>query len=71
MNKEYVESSMITSIGYDSNCSTLEIEFKRGGAVWDYFDIPESLWYEFNGSDSKGKYFLRVIKNQYTESRVG
>ena len=71
MNKEYVESSMITSIGYDSNCSTLEIEFKRSGAVWDYFDIPESLWYEFNGSDSKGKYFLRTIKNQYTESRVG
>ncbi len=70
MNREYIESSMITSIGYDPNCSILEVEFKSG-AVWQYFDYPEFLWYEFRNSESKGKFFHREIKNQYSENRVG
>lgn len=71
MSREYVQSSIITSIGYDSSTSTLEIEFKKGGAIWQYFDVPENRYYEMMGSDSKGKYFLANIKNQYTELRVG
>jgi len=70
MDRKNIESSMIRSIGYDANNSTLEIEF-NSGAVWQYFDFPESLWYEFESSDSQGKFFHREIKNQYSESRVG
>lgn len=70
MERQFVESSMIKSIGYDSNASTLEIEF-NSGPVWQYFDFQESLWYEFESSESKGKFFHREIKNQYSESRVG
>jgi len=70
MDRKNIESSMIRSIGYDANISTLEIEF-NSGAVWQYFDFPESLWYEFEASDSQGKFFHREIKNQYSESRVG
>ena len=47
MEREYVESSMITSIGYDPNTSILEIEFKSDGTIWQYYDFPENLWYEF------------------------
>ena len=70
MERTFVESSMMKSIGYDSNNSILEIEF-NSGAIWQYYDFPESLWYEFNSTDSKGKFFHREIKNQFTESRVG
>jgi len=70
MERQFVESSMIKSIGYDAQSSTLEIEF-NSGAVWQYFDFPESLWYEFESSESKGKFFHGQIKNQYRESRVG
>lgn len=70
MDRKNVESSMIRSIGYDVNNSTLEIEF-NSGAVWQYFDFPESSWYEFEAAESQGKFFLREIKNQYSESRVG
>ena len=70
MEKQFIESSMIKSICYDVSSSTLEIEFSSG-QVWQYFDFPESLWYEFENSESKGKFFHREIKNQYGESRVG
>lgn len=30
MDRQYVDSTMITSIGYDPTTSTLEVEFKRG-----------------------------------------
>ncbi len=70
MDRKNIESSMIHSIGYDSANSTLEIEF-NSGAIWQYFDFPESSWYEFDAADSQGKFFHREIKNQYPESRVG
>ena len=69
MERENVESSMIRSIGYDTNSATLEIEF-NSGPVWQYSDFPESLWYNFKGAESKGKFFHREIKNQYPESQV-
>ncbi|MBU3946965.1 MAG: KTSC domain-containing protein [Proteobacteria bacterium] len=70
MDRKDIESSMLRSIGYDPDSSTLLLEFNNG-AVWQYFDFPESLWYEFESAESKGKFFLREIKNQYPESRVG
>jgi hypothetical protein len=70
MDRKCIESSMILSIGYDASTATLEIEF-NSGAVWQYFDFPESVWYEFEASDSQGKFFHREIKNQYVESQVG
>tara|TARA_R110001583_G_scaffold42735_2_gene135879 strand:- start:29133 stop:29342 length:210 start_codon:yes stop_codon:yes gene_type:complete len=69
MDRKSIESSMIRSIGHDADNSILEIEF-NSGAIWQYFDFPEAVWYEFEGTDSQGKFFHREIKNQYSESRV-
>ncbi|PKP29955.1 MAG: KTSC domain-containing protein [Bacteroidetes bacterium HGW-Bacteroidetes-17] len=68
MEREYVESSMIRSFGFE--ISTLEIEFKSG-AIWQYFDVPESVYYEMKVASSCGKFFLSNIKGQYSESQVG
>ena len=70
MNREYVESSMISSFGFDSSTSTLEVEFKNG-AIWQYFDVPESTFYEMQSAGSCGKFFNANIKDQYAESQVG
>ncbi|MCF6267006.1 MAG: KTSC domain-containing protein [Desulfuromusa sp.] len=70
MNRTIIESSMIRSIGHDADNATLEVEF-NSGAIWQYYDFPESIWYEFEGAGSKGKFFHREIKNQYSESQVG
>jgi len=70
MDRIDVDSKMLSSIGFEPDTSTLELEFKNG-AVWQYFDFPESLWYEFETAESKGKFFHAEIKNQYSESQVG
>ncbi|MCL2764548.1 MAG: KTSC domain-containing protein [Treponema sp.] len=70
MEKEYVTSSNLRSIGYDKNTSILEIEF-NSGATWQYFDFPETKWHEFKLTDSFGRYFNREIRGSYRESRVG
>ena len=42
MEREYVDSSMIRSIGYDSYLCILEVEFNND-AVWRYHYLPEYL----------------------------
>jgi len=70
MNRESVQSSMITSLGYEPDTSTLEIEFSSTGAVWQYYEVPENVYHEML-SGSLGQYFHANIKGQYTESPVG
>jgi len=70
MDRRNISSSMIRSIGYDASSSTLEIEFNNG-VVWQYYDFPESNWYEFDGAESQGKYFHAAIKGVFREAQVG
>lgn len=70
MNRDSVSSSMMASIGYDASSSILEIEF-NGGAVWQYFDVPENVYYDMLNSGSLGKFYNANIKKQYSESQVG
>ena len=70
MDRQNVDSSLATSVGFDSETSTLEIEFKKNGEVWQYYDVPEHVFNEMI-SGSVGKYFLSTIKGQYRENRIG
>lgn len=70
MDRKNISSSMIRSIGYDFETSTLEIEF-NSGPVWQYYDFPESSWYEFESTSSQGKYFHASIKGNFRENQVG
>ncbi len=71
MDRKTVNSSMITSIGYDSSSGTLEVEFTKLGAIWQYFDFPENKWSEFEYAESHGKYFLNYVKDHFRGTRVG
>ncbi len=73
MERTSSNSSMISGIAYDQSTATLEIEFRKGGAVWQYYDFPEHLWSEFEYAESHGKYFNENIKEQYKDrsGRVG
>lgn len=71
MDRQFVTSSMMVSIGYDASQGVLEIEFKSDGSIWQYYDFPESMWNDFQFCDSHGKYWHASIKNAFHESKVG
>ena len=61
MNRTPVSSSHLTSVGYDQNTLTLEIEFKDG-SVYQYFDVPEMVHQQLMQADSKGTFLQANIK---------
>ena len=64
-----VDSSNIASIGYDPGSQTLQVEF-QGGSVYQYFDVPESVFQEFLSASSKGRFFHANIKGSFRYARV-
>lgn len=64
MQHKNVSSSDIQSVGYDAASSTLEIKFHSGG-LYEYFDVPESMWRALMDAISHGKYFHAHIKERY------
>jgi hypothetical protein len=64
-----VESSAISSIGYDSEASELYVRF-RGGEAYTYRGVPEAEWLALCEAESKGAFVNRTIKPQY-EVREG
>jgi KTSC domain len=69
MNRTPVSSSSIASVGYDSDSSTLEIEFNNG-SIYQYFDVSENVFNELLGSASVGGYLASNVKGVYRFSRV-
>lgn len=69
MYRDAVSSSNIMSAGYDSASETMEIEFK-GGAVYQYYNVSEHLYQQFELAPSKGQFFNIYIKNVLPFSRV-
>lgn len=69
MQRTSVSSSNIASIGYDNQSSTLEIEFLNG-SIYQYFDVPESVYNELMQAASLGSYLNSYIKGNYRFSRV-
>ena len=66
---QFVDSSNIERIGYDSNSSTLRIEFKSN-RTYDYSNVPENIFNEFRDASSVGSYHNRNIKNLYSYTEI-
>jgi hypothetical protein len=62
MPRQPVRSSNIASIGYDSGSSTLEVEFVTG-AVYQYYNVPKSVYEGLMNAKSHGSYFARYVKD--------
>ena len=69
MTRTPVDSSNITSIGYDEASNTFEIEF-HSGAVYQYFDVPLNVYQGIMAAGSKGQYFAQHIKGYYRYVKV-
>lgn len=61
MNMTNVSSSNLQSVGFDKINNILRIQFLSGG-LYDYLDIPFTLYEGLMNAESKGKYFDTHIK---------
>ncbi|SEP28685.1 KTSC domain-containing protein [Halogranum amylolyticum] len=61
MNRDSVSSSLLASVGYDSDEQVLEVEL-QDGKVYQYIDIPERTYRDLLDADSLGRYFNQHIR---------
>jgi hypothetical protein len=69
MQRQFVSSSDLRSVGYDPQQQLLEIEFNSGG-IYHYSGVPTSVYSALMSAGSKGQYFHRFIKDVYAYRRV-
>ena len=69
MIRQAVNSSNVASVGYDDASSTLEIEF-HGGAIYQYFDVPKSVFDMLLEADSPGAVVHQQIRGVYRYARA-
>ncbi len=69
MKRRSLTSSSLASVGYDPDKRVLEIEF-RDGQVYEYFDIPESLFTELLEAESSGRSFNVNIRDRFRFERL-
>lgn len=70
MQRITVSSSNISSIGYDADSNTLEIEFRSGG-IYRYFGVPQTVYSGLRAASSHGSYLAQHIKDRYRYEKVG
>lgn len=68
MTRQPVSSSNIRSIGYENG--TLEVGFNSGG-VYQYYDVPQSIYAALMSASSHGSYLANHIKGVYRYRKVG
>jgi hypothetical protein len=61
MERTPVQSSSVSSVGYDRDSSTLEIEFLNG-SIYQYFGVPESIFNGLMNAPSKGTFLDMFVK---------
>lgn len=69
MNRQLVSSTDISSVGYNPDSRTLEIEFNSGG-IYQYFSVPQGVHDALMGANSHGKYFNQNIRDVYRCSKI-
>ncbi len=70
MDRSYVASTNVASIGYDEVTETLEVEFLNG-SIYQYYNVQMNIYEQMMQAGSKGKFLNTYIKNAYPYSRVG
>jgi KTSC domain len=69
MDRDYVVSTNVRSIGYDAASATLEVEFQNS-FIYQYYNVPAQVYEALMASPSKGQFLNSQIKNMYAFSRV-
>jgi hypothetical protein len=69
MDWQHFESKLFTASAYDDGKRILYLRF-RSGEVYRYFGFPEDQYRELLDAESRGRYFLSHIRNQFRYERL-
>jgi len=64
LDRIHVDSSNLVDIGYDPSSMTLEVGFKNG-TLYQYFDVPETVYQQLMQAESHGTFFNANVRNSY------
>jgi hypothetical protein len=65
-----LDSSNLASVTYDPSDGVMEVQFRRTGHFYRYFDIPPELYEAFMEADSKDSFLNQVINTDFEYVRV-
>jgi hypothetical protein len=63
MTRKSVQSSAVSSIGYNRKAGVLEIEFNNG-SVYQYFGMPKNIFRNLIHANSIGAYVNKFVKQK-------
>lgn len=69
------ESSLIKNYSFQirpggSMSPILRITFQSNGATYDYYNVPMTVFDEFEQAESLGKYFIKNIRDKYEFRKI-
>jgi hypothetical protein len=64
-----IESHMFTAAAYATGSRILYLRF-RSGVTYRYFEFPPEQFQSFLDAESRGRYFLTYIKDQFAYERL-
>lgn len=65
-----LESSSLASITYDPKEQMLDVQFRRTGHVYRYFDVPRAMYRALIEAESQGAFLNQVIKPNFEYVRL-
>jgi hypothetical protein len=70
MTWQAIESKLLSAVAYDAEHSMLYLRFRDSGDVYRYFEFPPEQYTQMLAAESRGRYFLAHIRNQFRYERM-
>jgi len=64
------KSGSIKATGYDPASKTLAVQFKGGGRVYHYSDVPESVFVDMGKAESVGKFITGQVVGKFKHTQI-
>ena len=66
----FIQSPTILSVEYDNDARAMDITFAEG-RTYRYLDVPPEIYANLLDAESKGRFFLRNIRDTFAYDEVG
>lgn len=69
-NMRPVQSSNLKAIGYNPDSRELFVQMVRNDSVYKYAGVSLNLFERFTNAESKGRFFVREIKDKFETTKL-